>query len=250
MWGRVVIVAFAGALLAGCEADFVLNLIVDGDGSGRVGLQVAADEELVAELEAAASDLEGLDADAVDPLDALAAELDDLTGWDAEVERADGGRRVTATTRVAEAAGFVEATTALSEGLASPGVSLLGPIAVSVDEERVRVDGHAEYRLGPEALLVDVDGDEADAAVHAAASELLETLDVRVTVELPAPPEDANAHDTQGRELTWHVPPGEVAQVQAVGPRAGLPVWTPWVAAGAAALVALGGLAGWLVRRG
>lgn len=280
--GRLAPVA-AALLLTACEAVVVLDLDLDADGSGRVEVRLEVDEpaaaaleETVAESARVAGDAEGGSAGdgggagdegaedgdgapaAGDPLDAFTAVVEELDGWEAtEAREADGGRTVAAVTHVDGPDELEEVTAALAGALDGPEGRLLGPLAVAVGEETLRLEGELAADVDPAAALgwagrpedLRVDGEPLEAVLDRGDGPLA----VRLTAEMPGTVRESDADAVDGRRVTWQAVPGEVREIHAVAERdgRGWPLWGPAAVGGLAAALALaaGILRWWRLRR-
>lgn len=179
-------------LVAGCELRVTTEVAVDRDGSGRVGLGFALDDEMLAEL----------DAVGVDPAAELTAAVAATSGWEVARDAAADGLTVTATTTAADPAAITDALRELTAGLSEDDPAVEVDLALDVDDEgAATVRGTA--RLRPPAGPGVIDGDDDRDRMLALTRE---AVDASLVVTLPGRILDHDADDLDGRTLTWQLP--------------------------------------------
>lgn len=223
MWLRWALVGFV-LLCAGCELALDVAVEVDRDGGGRLEVALTADEDLRARADAAGAD----------PLGDLAATGEELSeeGWAVEdTIDADGLRTVSLSAGFDEPEAFDRLAADLAGALAAPEVELLSPLTLTVEDDRLVVDGAASLEPTP---VVAEHGLTPEQAV-----DLLRdggTFTYTVHVALPGQVLDSTAAVEGEGALRWTVPPGERVAIHAVGERPGPPVW-PLVVGGVVGLL-------------
>ena len=230
-WALLVLLALAASA---CQVRVGTDVAVGEDGSGRLALTVALDEELAASL----------GADEIDPF----AGLDTLPeGW--EVQR-EGARQVTVTAGFDQPAGLADRVAQLQDGIDEQDPVVLQDASLEVAE-----DGSARFRAragfrppgstGLQGAGVQFDGQDLAALLAERGDEVMR-VDLRVT--LPGPVVDGNADAVDGRTATWNLPVTELVEVRAAGGPASDRTW--WLVGAAALLgLALGWIAVALWRR-
>ncbi|HVL98977.1 MAG TPA: hypothetical protein VM324_06780 [Egibacteraceae bacterium] len=211
MWARWVL---AGLVLvcAGCELRLDVEAALDRDGGGRLEVAVTADDDLLTRARTAGAE----------PLDDLAAAGRALgRGWDvADTTDARGRRTVALAARARNPAGFQRLAADLAGALAAPEVALLSPLRVTVDGERLVVEGAAG--LQPTEAVAEL-GLTPEQAVTLLRDEAAFGYAVRLA--LPGPVLGSTAERQDDGVLTWVVEPGEQVTVHAVGERPPPPLW-------------------------
>lgn len=225
---RVLVLLALAFATAACQVRVGADLAVARDGSGRMALTVALDEELATSLSA----------DGFDPF----AELEDPPpGWEVERSQPDGGQAATLVTEFDDPDELASRVAQLQEGIDEEDPLLLEDVEVAVDR-----DGGATFRgraglrppssTGLEGVGVSFDGEDLQALLAERGDEVVR-VDLRVT--LPGPVVDGNADEVDGRTATWRLPVTELVEVRAVSDPPTDRTW--WLVGGAAALgLALG----------
>lgn len=234
---RVLLVALLALLAAGCQVRVATDVGVDQDGSGRLAVTVALDEELATSLTA----------DDFDPFAGLESLPD---GWSVERSEPDGGLAATVAADFADPAGLSQRVSQLAEGLDEEDPLLLEDVDLQVDEDgSARLSGRAGLRL-PSSTGLDggglaFDGDDLRALVEERGAEVLR-VDLRVS--MPGPVVDGNADEVDGGTATWQLTPGDdLVAVEVVSDPPSSRTWQ-LVAAGVVGVV-VGFLGLSLVRR-
>lgn len=256
--GTVALVATA-VLLTACHAELVLDVDLNADGSGRVRVRVTTDQAALAAVDRAVADAGAAsDVDVGHPLDAFAATVTRLDGWElTDTVTDDGGRTVAATTDVDGPAELARVTGQLAGALDVPEGRLLGPLQATLDGDRLQLDGELAADVDPAAALGwREDGVATRGRLRLDDEPLTRVLarddppvSVRLTATMPGPVIDSDADAVDGRQLTWRARLGEVRRIRAVARRPE-PSTLPWLAGGIVAVglvAALGG--GWWWRR-
>lgn len=233
--------------LSGCRLRLNVDVRVDADAGGRLGVAVSADRALRARAERAGAD----------PLDDLVARVRPLrrSGWRVRDTTAPGGARTVAvSTAFADPDELGDLSAALSDALAAPEVRLLSPFRLVVRGRRMVLRGGAGLVPTPAVRELGLSPAQARRLVAGAvAYEVSATLPRRVLhstgrVQGRGP---VSGDRRGGTTVTWRVPPGERVRVRAVGTRP-VPPGSPWpgVATGAltAVMVCAAGVV-WLTRR-
>jgi len=167
-----VCLAVGVAVLAGCRLSAESTVTVGADGSGTLAVGLSADEALLAR--AAEADVRPL-ADLAEQASALA----DRGSWTTEIERSEGRvRRISLSSEFSRPKALNSASTALSEGLATPWVAPLEPWRLTLTDDRARLEGGADLRLS------DTRGDFGVGAGEAA-DRLRSHVEMRVAARLP-----------------------------------------------------------------
>lgn len=222
--------------LPGCRLGLDVRADLEAGGGGRLAVALDADREA---LDAAAQA-------GADPLGDVVATGRGLEsdGWTVTDETAeDGTRRVELAVQAADAEELSAQAALLADALSGPEAALLEPLAVTLTEDRIAVDGAAGLRPG-DAL--------ADYGLPAAEAVRLldesDAFDYTVTVTLPDQVLSTSATGVEGSTLTWTVDPGQRVQIAAEGVRPRFPLVQ--VAVAAAVLAALGlAVLSWRGRR-
>lgn len=253
----------AMALLTGCRLDADVDVTVDGDGGGVFAVTVAADDELLTQLDAA-------DADPLATLEQAVAELDgwQVTRRDAaadDVATTDGGgdasetsdtesdatgATITMTTRFDDPAELTRATGAFADGVAGPELAPLEPFGLEITDDTVALTGGAALR--PTAQVSELALTPAQAE-----QRLADTVRMRVIARMPGRILQTNADERpDDATAAWTVAAGQRRTLQVTSARP----WSlarlvallggPWVVAAVAlALAVISGLAVWLLLR-
>lgn len=224
---HLLVVLLLAALAGGCRLDVALDVAVDRNGGGTVTVVVGADPAALA-----AADTAG-----VDPLARLATQARERGDgrWQvSERNRDDGGREVRLQVTAADPDALRQVTVQLTRTLNGPELRVLDPLAVSVTDDQIRIDGGAALLVGDAAT------DTAGRSPEEATALLAEVVEYEIRVRLPGPLIDSNADRVEGTEdapvLVWAVPAGQEQRLRAVAQRP----TAPWpVLAGAAAAGAL-----------
>lgn len=208
---RLLAVAALAVMLAGCQVRVATDIEVARDGSGRLQLLVALDQELS----------ESLDADGIDPFEGLEELGDD---WTTGRETIDGGNALRISTNFSSPAELADRVDALADGTDEDDPAVLEAVAVSVD-----ADGRADFRAraglrppastGIEAEGLQPDGDALAQLLEERGDDLVR-VELRVT--LPGSIETVDGGDpdlrtVDGRTVVWDLPPTGLVEVRAVG---------------------------------
>lgn len=235
--GRLLLLLAVAVLASACQVRVGTDVTIGADGSGRIALTVAMDEELAGSLEA----------DGIDPF----AGLEDLPdGWTVALSRPDGGQAATVSADFDDPDGLAERVAQLQQGLDEDDPVILDDVDLAVAD-----DGSAELRAraglrppsstGLEGGGVTFDGDALAALLEERGDEVLR-VDLRVS--MPGPVVDTDADEVDGRSATWHLPTTELVDVHAVSDPPADRTW--WVVGGAALVgVAVGWVGFRLLRR-
>jgi hypothetical protein len=210
---RLLLAVLLVLLASACRLDLHLDLTLDRDGGGEIGVTVAADEGLQSRAEAAGAD----------PLGELAARGRELeaAGWQVtEEELPEGGAQVRLSARFADGEALNALAGDLGGALAAPEVVLLDGLTLAVTEEALTLAGAAG--MVPTDAVGEL-GLDPDTAVAMAREEDAVGYEVRVT--LPGEVRETTADRADGRALVWDVAPGEAVEIRAVGERPRQPVW-------------------------
>lgn len=241
VWPRILVMAGLAVLLGACQVRVATDLDIAADGSGRLQLVVALDEELSASLAA----------DDIDPFEGL----DDLgPTWESSRETIDGGDGLRVTTTFASPAELADRVDALLEGTDEQDPAVLEAIAVTVDADgRADFSGRVGFRppssTGIEAQGLAPDGDALQQLLEERGDEFVR-VELRVT--LPGDIESAEGGDpdrrtVDGRTVVWELPPTGLVDVRAIG---GVPADRTLIYAIAVGLLAAAlGAAALMVRR-
>lgn len=221
--GRGLAQALAALAVSACQVRVGTDISVADDGSGRMALTIAVDEELASSLAT----------DGFDPFEGL-DELPD--GWSVERSDADGGLAATVSADFEDPAGLAARVAQLREGMDDEDPSLLEDVEVAVaDDGSATFRGRAGFRppgsTGLDGVGVAFDGEDLRQLLAERGDEVMR-VDLRVS--MPGPVVDGDADEVDGRTATWHLPVTELTEVTADSdpPRD----WTWWVVGGAAAL--------------
>lgn len=230
-------VALLAVLASACQVRVGTDVRVAADGSGRLALTVALDQDLASSLSS----------DELDPFAGLEALPE---AWQVERSQPDGGQAVTVAADFDDTAGLAARVAELQEGLDDQDPLLLDDVRLDVAE-----DGSATFAAraglrspGSTGLAgggLQFDGDDLAALLAERGDQVLR-VDLRVS--MPGPIVDSDADTVDGGTATWQLPVTELTEVRAVSEAPADRTW--WIVASAA----LGGLAlGWaavgLVRR-
>jgi hypothetical protein len=237
--GRALLLAAAAlaVLASACQVRVGTDVRVATDGSGRLALTVALDQELA----------DSLAGDGFDPF----AGLDELPdGWSVDRSEPDGGQAVTLTADFDDPAGLSDRVAQLRSGLDEEDPLLLEDVQLDVAEDGgATFAAHAGFRppssTGFDGGGVAFDGDDLATLLEERGDEVMR-VDLRVT--LPGHVVDGNADEVDGATATWALPVTELADVRAVGDPPRSRTW--WLVGAAAAVgVAVGWIGYGLVRR-
>lgn len=212
MWARW---ALAGLALfcAGCELRLEIEAAFERDGGGRLEVALSADEELLAQAQAVGSD----------PLGDLAATGQDLgtQGWQVADTTDDAGSRTVALTAVFDGPeAFDRLAAELAGTLTAPEVDLLSPLTVTVDDDRLVVDGTASLQPTDAVEELGLTPEQTVALLRER-----DAFSYVLRIALPGEVLASTATAEEGGTLSWRVEPGEQVTVHAVGRRPGAPVW-------------------------
>lgn len=221
----IVVLALVAVLATACQVRVGTDVSVADDGSGRIAVTVALDEDLVSSLTT----------DGFDPF----AGLDELPdGWTVERTQPDGGEAVTVTADFADPAGLADRVAQLQEGLDDEDPQLLDDLALAVAEDgSATLTGRAGFRppssTGMRGVGVRFDGEDLAALLAERGDEVLQ-VDLRVT--MPGPVVDGNADEVDGGTATWHLPVTELVDIRVASDP---PTDRTWWLVGGAVLVGL-----------
>lgn len=223
---HMALVAMFALSAAACQLRVDVDVHVERDGAGALGVRVAADGELLDEARAAGGD----------PLAQLVDAGEDLArdGWQVRTAALDdGGREVVLRKTFARAEELEQLSRELAAGLAAPELTPLEPFSVTLTDDQVLVTGGAG--LQPTDAVT-----EFGVQPHDAVRLLRETgaVDFRVHVHLPAEVLEATG-EVEGQTVTWDVQPGERVDVRALARRPASPWWIFALAAAALVLLAV-----------
>jgi hypothetical protein len=232
------VVAALAVLVSACQVAVGADVTVAADGSGRLAITVALDDELTRSL-----DLDGLD---------VFASLDELPeDWTSERREEDGGLVVTVAAPFADAGGLSDRVAELRDGLDTDDPALIDHLDLQVAADgSATLTGRAGFSppssTGLEGAGVQFDGDALAALLAEHGDEVLR-IDLRVA--FPGPVADTNADQVDGSVATWRLPVTEMQDVSAAS-RAPSGAQT-WLLVAAVALLGLvvGAVAVRLVRR-
>lgn len=228
--GTLFLLLAVAVLATACQVRVGTDVTVGADGSGRIAVTVALDEELASSL----------GADDVDPF----AGLDDLAdGWQVERSQPDGGQAVTVGADFDDPDGLANRVAQLQDGLDEEDPAILEDLALTVAD-----DGGAELRAragfrppGSTGIAgggVTFDGEALEALLAERGDEVLR-VDLRVT--MPGPVVDSNADEVDGGTAVWRLPTTELVDVHATSDP---PADRTWWIVGAAVLVGIA--VGWV----
>lgn len=208
---RALLLGLLAMVLAGCQVRVATDVHVAADGSGRLELLVALDEELSASLAA----------DEIDPF----AGLDDIgEPWRSATETVDGGDAIRLSTSFASPAELADRVDELGAGLDEEDPAVLEDVGLTVD-----ADGSATFSAlagfrPPSSTGIDAEGlapdGEALQALLAERGDELVRTELRLT--LPGDVTEASGGDeadrrVDGRTVTWDLPPTGLVAVSATG---------------------------------
>lgn len=222
-------------LTTGCRMELDVDVTLDREGRGRLGVELAADAELLRRAAGAGADPLG------DVLAAGRALRSD--GWQATDTRLeDGSRRVRLESGFDSPEELQRLSSELAAALHAPEVDLLNPFVVTLTDDRVTVAAGAG--LVPTAVVAESGFQPAD-AVRLAKQD--DAVSYELAVTLPGDVLESTAASVEGRTATWTVVPGEAVEVRVVAVRPARRTW-PVVLGGALGLGA-SGVALWFVTR-
>jgi hypothetical protein len=234
----LVAAAILAMLASACQVAVGADVTVAADGSGRLAITVALDEDLTRSLE-----LDGLD---------VFASLDELPeDWTSERREVDGGLTVTVAAPFADASGLSARVAELRDGLDADDPVLIDHLDLQVASDgSATLTGRAGFSppssTGLEGAGVQFDGDALAALLAEHGDEVLR-IDLRVA--FPGPVSDTNADQVNGSVATWRLPVTEMQDVRATSQApSGAQTWL-LVAAVALLGLAIGVVAVRLVRR-
>lgn len=210
---RALLLGLLAVLLAGCQVRVATSVDVGADGSGRLELLVALDEELSTSLAA----------DEVDPFAGIA----DLgEGWTVDREEVDGGDALRVRTSFASPAELTSRVEELNAGLDEEDPAVLEDVSLTVAEDgRATFAARAGLRppssTGIEAAGLQPDGDALQRLLEERGDELVRT-ELRVTLpgpilEASGPADGGDEPTVDGRTVTWDLPPTGLVEVSATG---------------------------------
>lgn len=234
---RGVVLALLAVLGTACQVRVGTDVSVAADGSGRVAVTVALDEDLATSLTT----------DGFDPFSGL-EELPD--GWTVERSQPDGGQAVTVTADFVDPQGLTERVAQLQDGLDDEDPQLLDDLTLTVAEDgSATLRGRAGFRppssTGMRGVGVRFDGEDLAALLADRGDEVLR-VDLRVT--MPGPVVDGNADEVDGGTATWHLPVTELVEVRVASDPPTDRTW--WIVGGAVLVGLVGGFVGLgVVRR-
>lgn len=219
---RGLALALVALAVSACQVRVGTDVTVVEDGSGRMSVTIALDEELAGSL-------------ATDDFDPFAG-LEDLPdGWSFERNDTEEGLMATVSADFEDPAGLATRVSQLGDG-----VDDADPLLFEDVELAVAADGSASFRgragfrppssTGLEGVGVAFDGDDLQAMLAERGDEVMR-VDLRVS--MPGPVVDSDADEVDGRTATWNLPVTELAEVRAASDPPVDRTW--WVAGGAAA---------------
>lgn len=224
---RAPLLALLLALVASaCQVSVGTEVAVEEDGSGRLSLRVALDEDLASNL-------------SEDDVDVFAGVEELPDGWTSERDEADGGQAVTVSADFADPEGLSRRVVQLQEGLDDEDPLLLEGLDLAVAEDgSATLTGRAGFRpsssTGLRGTGVGFDGEDLAALLDERGDEVLR-VDLRVA--MPGPVAETNADAVDGNVATWDLPVTELADVQVESDPPN--VLGRWLLIGAAALLGL-----------
>lgn len=227
----MVLLAALAVVVAGCRLSFVVDLEVDPEGAGQLGLVASLDPAAVAEL----------DALGVDPTAELDAVLAQLPAWRLSRSVPDGGGLTVRLDRDLEDAGDAPAVLEdLVAGLTESDPALVVDLDLEVAEEGA-TDLSGTAMLRPPATAGAVrDGEPVGPAGDELAALVDDALDVAVVVTVPGTIRATDADRVEGATARWQVPVGQPRELTLrADPPSWLETWWPWLAAAAAGLAVL-----------
>lgn len=224
---RILAALSLALLTSACQLSLATDIGVESDGSGRLELAVAVDDELATILADAGADL------------TLGLAQAEAAAGDWEVEEVDdvAGRELRFRTSFDTPDELGRLVDELHAGLGEGDPAILSDVDLDVAE-----DGRASFRARAGLALPATTGAVGD-GISFDADDLQELLDEQgeraarydLRLTLPGRPVAHDADVVDGRTLTWHLPVGEMAAIEA---RAEPAADRTWVLAGAAFLVA------------
>ncbi len=215
--------AVVALVASACQVRVGTDITVTEDGSGRMALTIALDEELTSSLAA----------DGFDPF----AGLEDLPeGWEVERTDADGGQAATIAADFADPDELTARVAQLREGVGEQDPSLLEDVELAVAEDgSATFRGRAGFRppssTGLDGVGVAFDGEDLQTMLAERGDEVMR-VDLRVS--MPGPVVDTDADEVDGRAATWNLPVTELVEVRAASEPPSDRTW--WVVGGAAVL--------------
>lgn len=233
-----VLLAVVVLTLVGCRATLAVDVQVDADGAGTLGMTVGVDGDLARHLEEAG-------AAPIEDLAAVGGQTDGTTWSVVEEPAADGGREVVLTGQFRDAEEFDQLAGELTDALDAPEATLLSDLELELTDDTVAVSGTASASPSEAVTELGLQPDQAVALIADAGAFTYE-LDVGLPGEILR----ANGEvDPEAQRVAWEVPPGETVAFSAVSERPRPLVWVilgGFAVVGAVTVVALGRL---LVRR-
>jgi hypothetical protein len=234
----LVVVATLAVLATACQVAVGTDVTVAADGSGRLAITVALDEDLTRSLE-----LDGLD---------VFASLDELPDdWTSERREVGGGLTITLAAPFTNAGGLSARVAELRDGLDADDPLLIDRLDLQVAADgSATLTGRAGFSppssTGLEGAGVQFDGDALAALLAEHGDEVLR-IDLRVA--FPGSVTDTNADRVDGSVATWRLPVTEMQDVHASSQAPSGP--QPWLLIAAVALLglAIGAVAVLLLRR-
>lgn len=221
---RSALLVLLAACLTGCRLDLRVGMALEPSGGGRLAVALSAD---AAALERAA-------AEGADPLGLVTQAGEDLAadGWTVtDTTAGDGTRTVELAVEADDAETLSAHAAQLAGALSGPEATLLEPLTVDVEPERLNVDGVASLLPGDAVADYGLTASEAIALLQER-----DVLGYTVTVDLPAEVLSSNATTADGSSLTWVVQPGQRVPIAAQGVRPRIPL-VPLLAGAAAVLL-------------
>lgn len=204
-----------------CQVRVGTDITLAEDGSGRMALTVAVDEELASSLAA----------DGFDPF----AGLEDLPdGWEVARDDPDDGQAATVTSDFDDPDGLAARVAQLSDGIDDEDPLVLEDVEVAIaDDGSASFRGRAGFRppssTGLDGVGVAFDGQDLQALLAERGDEVLR-IDLRVS--MPGPVVGGNADEVDGRTASWRLPVTELVEVRAASDPPSAGGW--WLVAGAA----------------
>ncbi|MEX2549939.1 MAG: hypothetical protein WD638_06920 [Nitriliruptoraceae bacterium] len=242
---RALLLAVLALLLAGCRLDVIAPFEVRADGTGRAGLTMRFDPELLAEL----------DRLGVDPTAELGAAVTADQTWEWTRTREDGGALLVEVHREVEDATDLPAIyERLVAGLADDDPALVLDLDLALDDDGgTTLVGTASLRP-PVTSGLSLDGELLGPDAEELAALVAESVTAAVEVSLPGDIIELEGGEVDGEVVRIPVPVGETTSFRVVA--AGAPWWAtvpgglPVLLAGFGGIALLiGGLLVWQGRR-
>lgn len=195
------------SMLSACQLRVATDIEVAADGSGTLELAFALDEETAADLGAAG----------FDPMSGVDELASSAPGWQVERHEEDGESVVTVATTFADTGEFQALANDLHDALDVEDARLFDDLSLAVDEDgRARFSGLAGLRPpsspGADGEGLSFDADDLATLLEEQGDQLVR-YDLRVT--FAAPVLEHNADEVDGTTVVWHLPVGELENVEA-----------------------------------